>query len=66
MTLVKILISSGWDRTEVLEHFVRDFYSSELIHETGVINSRIESRVKRMLENSRHQPIAQIHRDWYY
>jgi len=37
-----------------------------LIHETGVINSRIESRVKRMLGNSRHQPIVQKHRDWYY
>ncbi len=46
MTLVKILISSDWDRTEVLEHFVRDFCLLELIHETGVINSGIKSRVQ--------------------
>ncbi|MBC8420381.1 MAG: DUF4433 domain-containing protein [Proteobacteria bacterium] len=37
-----------------------------MICEIGVINSKIESRVKRMIENSRHQPIVQIHRGWYY
>jgi hypothetical protein len=51
---------------KVLKHFVRDFCLLELIHETGVINSGIESRVKRVLGNSRHQPIVQIHSDWYY
>ncbi len=71
----KVMESQYWNDTPTLpdrkrrrqaEFLVKDFCPWELFPEIGVINSRIESRVKRMLENSTHQPTVQIHRDWYY
>lgn len=53
-------------RRRQAEFLIKDFCPWELFSEIGVINSRIESRVKRIIEDSRHQPIVQIHRDWYY
>jgi hypothetical protein len=48
----------------VLDHLIRSFCLLELIREIGVINSRIESRVKRILENNRHKPTVQRHGDY--
>ena len=53
-------------RRRQAEFLIKNICPWELFSEIGVINSKIESRVKRMIENSRHQPIVQIHRDWYY
>lgn len=53
-------------RRRQAEFLIKDCCSWELFSEIGVINSRIESRVKGMLESSRHQPIVQICRNWYY
>ena len=41
----EILTFSGWDGTEIPEHFVRDFYPWELIYEIGAINSGVKSGV---------------------
>ncbi|MBW1716435.1 MAG: DUF4433 domain-containing protein [Deltaproteobacteria bacterium] len=71
----EVMESRYWNDTPTLpdrkrrrqaEFLVKDFCPWELFSEIGVINSKIESRVKRMVENSRHQPVVQIHRDWYY
>lgn len=71
----KLMEPQYWNDTPTLpdrkrrrqaEFLVKDFCPWELFSEIGVINSRIESRVKRMLENSTHQPTVQIQRDWYY
>lgn len=53
-------------RRRQAEFLIKDCCSWELFSEIGVINSRIESRVEGMLESSKHQPIVQIHRGWYY
>ncbi len=70
-----VMKSQYWNDTPTLpdrkrrrqaEFLIKDFCPWELFSEIGVINPRMESRVKRMLENSMHQPTVQIHRDWYY
>ena len=38
------------DEMKVLEHFIRDFCLWELIHETGVKNSGIKSRMQYEIE----------------
>ncbi len=53
-------------RRRQAEFLVKDCCQWELFSEIGVINSRMESRVKRMLGNSMHQPTVQIQKDWYY
>ena len=71
----KVMGSRYWNDTPTLpdrkrrrqaEFLIKDICPWELITEIGVINSRIESRVKRILENNRHKTTVQIHRDWYY
>ena len=71
----EVMESRYWSDTPTLpdrkrrrqaEFLTKDCCPWELFSEIGVINSRMESRVKRMLENSMHQPTVQIHRDWYY
>lgn len=71
----EVMESQYWNDTPTLpdrkrrrqaEFLIKDCCPWELFSEIGIINSRIASRVKRMLENSTHQPTVQIHRDWYY
>lgn len=71
----EVMESQYWNDTPTLpdrkrrrqaEFLIKDCCPWELFSEIGVINSRIESRVKRMVENSTHQPTVQIHRGWYY
>ena len=71
----EVMESQYWNDTPTLpdrkrrrqaEFLIKDSCPWELFSEIGVINSRMESRVKMMLENSMHQPIVQIHRKWYY
>jgi hypothetical protein len=71
----EVMESRYWSDTPTLpdrkrrrqaEFLTKDCCPWELFSEIGVINSRMESRVKRMLENSMHQPTVQIHRNWYY
>ena len=71
----EVMESRYWNDTPTLpdrkrrrqaEFLIKNICPWELFSEIGVINSKIESRVKRLTEKSRHQPIVQIHRDWYY
>lgn len=70
-----VMTSRYWNDTPTLpdrkrrrqaEFLIKDFCPWELFSEICVINARIESRVKRILEYSTHQPTVLIHRDWYY
>ena len=70
----EVMESRYWNDTPTLpdrkrrrqaEFLIKDCCPWELFSEIGVINSKMKSRVKRMLENSMHQPTVQIHRNWY-
>ena len=70
-----VMESRYWNDTPTLpdrkrrrqaEFLIKNICPWKLFLEIGVINSGIGLRVKRMIENSRHQPVVQIHRDWYY
>ncbi len=71
----EVMGSKYWNDTRTLpdrkrkrqaEFLIKDFCPWVLFSKIGVINPRIEYRVKRIIENNRHQPIVQIHRNWYY
>jgi len=53
-------------RRRQAEFLIKDCCPWELFSEIGVINSRMGSRAENILENNRHQPIVQIHGNWYY
>jgi len=71
----EVMESRYWNDTPTLpdrkrrrqaEFLIKDCCPWGLFSEIGVINSRMESRVKMMLENSMHQPTVQIYSNWYY
>jgi len=70
-----VMESRYWNDTPTLpdrkrrrqaEFLIKDCCPWELFSEIGVINSRMGSRAENILENNRHQPIVQIHGNWYY
>lgn len=53
-------------RRRQAEFLVHQFCPWKLITEIGVINSTIKVRVQETLQNFNHQPLVNIHSDWYY
>jgi hypothetical protein len=48
------------------EFLVHQFFPWTLIKEIGVINSNIQTKVEKILQNQKHQPSVKIYSQWYY
>lgn len=48
------------------EFLVHEFFPWTEINEIGVLNAVVESKVRKMLENSEHQPLVSVEPKWYY
>lgn len=48
------------------EFLVREFFSWNLVRRIGVNSPSMQNRVVRALSGSRHRPVVEVRRDWYY
>ena len=48
------------------EFLVYGFFPFKLVERIGVYNETIRARVRRALAGSKHKPLVEIRRDWYY
>lgn len=48
------------------EFLVYGFFPFELVERIGVYNETILAKVRRALAGSKHKPLVEIRRDWYY
>ncbi|HWM89698.1 MAG TPA: DUF4433 domain-containing protein [Thermoanaerobaculia bacterium] len=48
------------------EFLVREFFPWHLVRRIGVQSEAIRNRVLRALSGSKHRPIVEVRRDWYY
>ena len=48
------------------EFLVHSHLPISLVEEIGVFDSNCQGKVEKILVNTNHHPLVQVHRDWYY